>query len=109
MAATINVNHVKEVFSDEAFVKELLAMESPEEAQAALKAKGVEISIEELEGINVMLVAKLSESGELSLDDLDNAAGGVVTAAVIGGVALLGLLGVLGGSMVIAGAVTRRW
>jgi len=76
MAATVNINRLKEIFSDEAFAKELFAMQSPEDAQAALKTKGVELSIAELEEINNILTAKFSEGGELSLDDLDDAAGG---------------------------------
>ncbi len=34
-------NRIKEVFSDEEFVKGLLALEEPAEVQAALKEKGI--------------------------------------------------------------------
>jgi len=85
MSGTINVKHMHEVFSDEAFVKELFATESPEDAQAALKAKGVELSIDDLKCINEVLTTKLSETGELSLDDLDDAAGGMFVSLAVGG------------------------
>ena len=78
---------VKEVFSDEAFVEKLFSLESPEEAQALLKEQGLELSVEELNTINEQLKAKLEAGGELSLDNLDNVAGGGVlatTAAIVG-------------------------
>ena len=39
---------IKEVFSDEEFVKELFSKETPEEAQAMLAEKGIDLSIDEL-------------------------------------------------------------
>jgi len=114
MAKTINVKHIHEVFSDEAFVKELLSMEAPEDAQAALKAKGVEFTIEELKGISNILSVKISEGGELSLDDLDNAAGGIDPVTVSAALLVLTVLGAIGvagvgGAAVGAIAVLRRW
>ena len=73
----MNEQRIKEVFSDEAFVKELFSLETAEEAQKALKSKNVDMSIEELNKIRDTLLAKVSESGELSLDALDEAAGGL--------------------------------
>ena len=75
---------VKEVFADEVFVKKLLALETPEEAQAALAEKGIEFSREEILGFRDMLMKaleKTKEGGELSLDDLEEVAGGVMISA----------------------------
>jgi len=119
MAATININRIKEVFSDEVFVGELFAMESPEDAQAALRAKGVELSLEELKEINEIFSTKLSENGELSLDDLDSVAGGssialAIVVCIIGLGIVGGLTAVAGGAGFGVGAITasiikRRW
>ena len=73
---------IKAVFSDEAFVKALLELESPEEAQAALKEKGLDFSTDELVALRDALL-KMSEKagengGELSVEDLDEVAGGML-------------------------------
>ena len=72
----MNEQRMKEVFSDEAFVKSLFALETVEEVQAALKEKGVELSLEEINGIHDRLLVSINENGELSLEQLENVAGG---------------------------------
>ena len=71
---------IKEVFADEVFVKQLFSLETPEEAQTALKAKGIEMSREEVLKLRDALVAASQEAGagggELSTEQLDNVAGG---------------------------------
>lgn len=78
MANEVNaaVLQLREVFSDENFVKELVALETPEEVQARLKEKNVDLSMEQIE----MLREKLGkqQDGELSEDDLEEVAGGLV-------------------------------
>lgn len=72
---------IKEIFSDEAFVKELFTKETPEEAQALLETKGIELSVDEIVKIRNVLVKKLeqAQSGEeLSEDDLKDVAGGII-------------------------------
>ena len=61
---------IKEIMADEEFVNQLAQMESAEEVQAAFKEKGIEFGIEELEKI------KEFASGDLTLDQLDDVAGG---------------------------------
>ena len=75
----MNDQRIQEVFSDEAFVQKLFSLETPEEAQAALKEKGVEVSVEELSHLRDFIVANVNEHGELSLDALDNVAGGFLS------------------------------
>ena len=44
----MNEERIKEVFADEEFVKELFSKETPEEAQALLVEKDIELSIDEI-------------------------------------------------------------
>jgi len=72
-------NRIKEVFSDEGFVKKLFSMETPEEARAALAEKGIEVSVEEVLQLRDVLTnaAEMAQGGgNLSLEKLDDAAGG---------------------------------
>ena len=112
----MNIEKMKEVFADEAFVKSLFELESAAEVQAALKEKGVELSEEQIVGIRELLlkvesgeisVAQL-ENGELSEETLEQVAGGLA------GTTILAIyLGILGGGQVlgcgIASAIAFRW
>ena len=74
-------NRIKEVFSDEAFVKSLLELETPEDVQKALKGKDIEVGVEEILQLRDALLkaAEMAQSGgELSVEDLDEAAGGFI-------------------------------
>ncbi|MBR0031614.1 MAG: hypothetical protein IJP61_04950 [Treponema sp.] len=62
----------EELFKDAAFVKEIAGLKSLEEVQKAFAAKGVDISIDELNKIK-----EKAASGKLSDSDLDAVAGGV--------------------------------
>ena len=73
----------QEIFSDEEFVVSLLKMETPEEVQAAVKTKGLELSISDIEWIKARLLS--GKTGELSADDLENIAGGYSPLLAFGG------------------------
>ena len=61
---------MKEVFSDEAFVKGLFELDSAAEVQAALKEKGVELTEEEeILGIRELLVKVAN--GEIAAEQLE--------------------------------------
>lgn len=62
----------EELLKDEAFVKEVAKMKSVEEAQKAFAAKGVDISIDELNKLK-----EKAASGKLDMNELDAVAGGV--------------------------------
>ena len=83
-------NRIKEVMSDEAFVKELSQLESVEEIQVVFKEKGLDFSIEELNKIS----DQFASDKELSFDQLDEVAGGGSAASVIVmyGIAIVGAL-----------------
>lgn len=67
---------VKEILANEEVAMEFFNKETPEEAQAFLKDKGVEISLAEIKEIGAAL--EKMQDGELSEDDLENVAGGGV-------------------------------
>lgn len=112
---------MKTIFSDEAFVKSLFAMETVAEVQAALKEKGVEMTEAEILSVRELLVkaengeisaeqlAQLqatTESGELPDEVLENIAGGSVLALSVYLTAfVIGMAGGSGGYL----AATRRW
>ena len=94
----MNEERIKEVFSDEEFVKELFSKETPEEAKALLEEKDIDISIEELVKLKDIITAKLQaaengESTELTEEDLaDVAGGGGAVVAVVAFVAIAAVL-----------------
>jgi lactobin A/cerein 7B family class IIb bacteriocin len=96
---------VKEVFADEAFVKSLLDLETPEEVQSALAARGVEASREEILSVRDALVKAIEKGGTLSDEELENVAGGVLPLVAI--IAWIGA-GIIGaGTMAAGGAITH--
>ena len=119
----MNMEKMKEVLSDEEFVKSLFELETPEEVQAALKKKEIELSTDEIcrmrdlfsryqegtlteeEKKVVELAGKYSE-GELPEEELQNVSGGgVLIAAAFGA-----LFGVFFGGTYITHKETRgRW
>ena len=122
----MNEAYIKEVFSDEAFVKSFLELETPEEVQAALKEKNIDVTEDEIIALrdNIVKLAQKAEAGEeLSPEQLDEAAGGLFltfTASIIMAVAVVGTVATVGaavGAGVGAGAViglskligNRRW
>ena len=85
----MNEERIKEVFSDESFVEELLNKETPEEAQALLAEKDIDVSVEELVKIRNIVERKLqaTENGEpteLTEEELADIAGGAVLWILMG-------------------------
>jgi hypothetical protein len=72
----MNEKRIKELLSDEGFAKELLKLETPEAVQAAFKAKGAEINMEEINWLRSMITSAAGKDGEMSSEDLDGVAGG---------------------------------
>ena len=122
----MNVNKLKEVFSDEAFVKSLFELESVGEVQAALKEKGIEFSEEEILSIRDFLLKVEEgditkeqlekwtvqlEDGELSEEVLEIVAGGIAleTVGFVVGCVVIGAKVVYFLTVGIMDAVERRW
>ena len=106
----MNEERIKEIFADEEFVKELFSRETPEEAQALLKEKEIDLSIDELVKLKDLVVAKLqaaenSESAELTEADLEDVAGGTFGISVV--IAIVGILYLCGSVTLIK--TTNRW
>ena len=76
----MNEERIKEIFSDEAFVIELFGLENPEDAQALLKTKGIDLDLDQIcklgEILNKKLYAMATEEGEISEEELEDVAGG---------------------------------
>ena len=124
----MNIERLKEVFLDEAFVKSLFELETVAEVQAALQEKGIELTEEEILGIRDLLIkveeggisaeqlekwAAQIESGELSEEMLEQVSGGSITLV---GAAVVSLLIRVGTAAAVAGliygaahAIKNRW
>jgi len=98
----MNEQHIKEVLSDEAFVGALIKLETAEDAQKALKEKGVDVSVEELNKIREQMMKLAESDGELTLEQMDDAAGGLLLGTAFLGVALTVAGAAVGGAVVAA-------
>lgn len=67
---------IQEVFQDEVFVKGLFELETPEEVQAALRGREVEMTVDEIIKLRDHM-AKQQSGGALSDSELERVAGGV--------------------------------
>ena len=77
----MDTKKMNEIFSDQAFVKSLVGMETAAQVQAELKKKGLDISEQEVLKIKDEINKHLKsgkKAEELSLDALDNVAGGTI-------------------------------
>jgi hypothetical protein len=102
----MNEAEVRELFSDEAYVSSLLALDTAEEVQASLAEKGLELSETEITTL-LDSIQKYSESdGELSEDSLETVTGGLAT--LIFTIVTLLLLGSTVG-LTVSTATRRRW
>lgn len=96
---------IKELMSNEEFVKGLFESGSYEAAQAKFKAEGVDVGIDELKSAVALL--KKKADGELTDEELREAAGGGIIAGLgaLAGVALA--FGAAYGGYKITNAVKR--
>ena len=109
----MNMENLKEVFSDKAFVKGLFELETAAEVQASLKERGVEMTEEEILGVRNLLIKM--ENGEISVEQLENGELPDEVLEQVSGGALV-FIGLVAGSVAlialvrgIVHAVERRW
>ena len=116
----MNIEKIKEVFSQEAFVRSLFELDSAAEVQQALNSKGITLSEEEILSIRTLCTrverGEISreelENGEISEETLEGIAGGSAVVIAIGVVALCaGAVGVGGTLAVHTGLIESsfRW
>ena len=110
----MNEATIREMFSDEVFLKGLFQLETPEEVQTALRQKDISLSIEEIVKVRELMLKRLENGAELSDEELESVTGGSVTViagliVVLGAAALLGATS-LGGIAYCTNVMTHgRW
>ena len=67
---------LEKLLSDDAFASSLVTMQSAEEVQVALKEKGLDLTIEEINSLAKALNEASATDKDLSAEELDNVAGG---------------------------------
>ena len=88
---------IKEVLQDKDFVNQLVAMDKPEDVQAALDERGVELTLDEIKQIGETIrkvqsgeisqeQAQKAADGELSEDELEGVSGGIVGILIASGI-----------------------
>ena len=70
---------IRSAFSDEQFVRELFALNTPEDVQSKLREKGIALSLDEVRMIPRALRKAQQIGDELSESDLEDVAAGVIT------------------------------
>ena len=105
---------LREVLSDEEYVKELLAMESEQQVQLSLEERGIELSLDQIRQIGEFV--RKVQNGEVSQEQLEHMANGELTEdeleQVAGGSFLAFALTVIIGGAAIGGtmnAVIYSW
>lgn len=91
----MDINKLKDVLSDKTFVEQLLSMEDEEQVQVALKEKGIDITLQQIDEIkdyidryqnnqlseqekNLLEAAQKNINGQLSDEELESVSGGIV-------------------------------
>ena len=69
---------IKDVFADEEFVKRLLCLETPQEVQAAMSGKGIDLTVDQIVKIKELVVKRLDAGQELSDEELEDVTGGSI-------------------------------
>ena len=104
------IEKMQELMKDEAFVKEMLAKETPEDAQIFFEEHGVEMTLDECRGLYELL--DKAANGEISEETLKKAADGELTEeemeAVAGGEAVT-VIGICLVGLFFAYEITKSW
>ena len=114
----MNEATIREVFSNEEFVKGLFQLEMPEQVQQALRQKDITLSVDEIVKIRELLLKRLETGEELSEEELESVNGGAVVTcvlliaalfagALIGGAAVGA--GVIGGAYIVNDKTSGGW
>jgi lactobin A/cerein 7B family class IIb bacteriocin len=94
----MDIQKIEQLMKDEAFVAELAAMKSVEEITVAVNAKGVCITVEEMETSLDHFLAQ--QNDELTEDNLDTVSGGIGPGAIIvGGLLIWSAVSIICGAL----------
>ncbi len=80
----MNEATIREVFSDENFVKRLFDLETPEAVQQALRQKDISLSVEEIIKIRELILKRMETGAALSEEELESVTGGSATVLIAG-------------------------
>jgi hypothetical protein len=80
--SVMNEAAIREVFSDEKFVKGLFELETPETVQQALRQKDISLSVEEIVKIRELVLKRMETGAELSEEELESVTGGSATVLI---------------------------
>lgn len=104
----MNEATIREVFSNEEFVKGLFQLETPEQVQQALRQKDISLSVEEIVKVRELLLKQMDSGQELSEQELESVTGGemVTICLILMGCLWAGALvgGVVAGAGMVGGA-----
>jgi lactobin A/cerein 7B family class IIb bacteriocin len=99
---------IKEVFSNEEFVKSIMELETPEEVQEALRKESIDLSIDEIVKILNLVEKKIANDGELNEEELESVTGGFLGLFITACVGLILGLTAMGTGIEISSR-RRRW
>jgi hypothetical protein len=74
---------IKDIFSDEAYVSSLLALDTAEEVQASLAEKGLDLSTAEITTLLDSMQKYAESDEELSEADLETVSGGLLISLIL--------------------------
>lgn len=100
------MNKIEELMQDKEFVAQLAAMETVEEMTEALNARGVEITVEQMEqSLELAIKREQAQGDELNENDLEDVSGGGITAIIVGGILIWTAVSIVCGAL--AGLTSR--
>lgn len=109
----MNEERIKEIFADEEFAKELFSKEKPEEVQALLAEKDIDLTVVDIVKLGEIVAKKLQqtengEPAELTEEELAEVEGGVLP-ALAAVVIVMGSAYIALGGVAIVKKATGRW
>lgn len=119
----MNEARIKEIFADEEFIAGLFRMETPQEVQAAMSGRGIELTLEEIKKIRALILKRTDTGAELTDEELDGVTGGgilvlglalaaasLATGLLAGGLATgITVGGLLGGAWITDTLTNHTW
>ena len=100
---------IKDVFADEEFVKRLLCLETPQEVQAAMSGKGIDLTVDQIVKIKELVVKRLDAGQELSDEELEDVTGGSILVLGLTLAAASAVAGLLAGGLLAGTTMFAAW